>query len=332
LLQERILEQLPQLHPSNPELSRYYRLLRSYPQRAGKLIRGRLLLLSTAAHGAVMENGAVMESGLDWAAALELFQSWVLIHDDVEDDSLIRRGEPALHRQVGVPVAINTGDGLHVYMWQLLIRAGAPARVLHEFLETIHRTAEGQHLDLSWVTSGRFDISEEEYLEMVRLKTGRYTVVAPLRLGAFAAGSDAAAEFLPLGLDLGAAFQIRDDVLNLLVADPARGGYGKEFAGDLHEAKRTLILAHFLATASRAVHDEAIERLRKPRSGRTAGDEAWLLAALNGTGSLIYAQERAEQLAAPALAQLAALLAELPGKAAASDLLLLLRSLANRQR
>lgn len=325
LLQERILEQLPRFHP-NAELNRYYALLRRYPQRAGKLIRGRALLLASGAHG------AAPLAGLDWAAALELFQSWVLIHDDIEDDSLIRRGEPALHRQVGVPLAINVGDGLHVYMWQLLIAAGASQLVLREFLETIHRTAEGQHLDLSWVADDRFDISEEEYLQMVRLKTGYYTVVAPLRLGAFAAGVPAAAEFLLLGLDLGAAFQIRDDVLNLLRADPASGGYGKEFAGDLHEAKRTLILAHFLSTASSAIHEEAVARLQKPRVQRTAADEGWLLAQIDAAGSLGYAQQRAEQLARPALASLAELLQQLPGTAAAGALLQLLQSLASRQR
>jgi geranylgeranyl diphosphate synthase type II len=325
LLQDRILEQLPQFHP-NAELNRYYALLRSYPQREGKLIRGRALLLAAAAHG------AAPTAGLDWAAALELFQSWVLIHDDIEDDSLIRRGEPALHRQVGVPLAINAGDGLHVYMWQLLVDAGATQEILQEFLTTIHRTAEGQHLDLSWVAEGRFDISEDEYLQMVRLKTGYYTVAAPLRLGAFAAGAQAAEEFLPLGLDLGAAFQIRDDVLNLLRADPASGGYGKEFAGDLHEAKRTLILAHFLATASVAVHDEAVARLQKPRAQRTAADEEWLLAQLAAAGSLGYAQQRAEQLARPALTSLAELLQQLPGRAAADTLLHLLQSLASRQR
>lgn len=326
LLLERILQQLPKPIAGRGELEHYYRLLRDYPERPGKLLRGTLLLLSAAAHGTDPADA------LDSAAALELFQSWVLIHDDIEDDSLLRRGAPALHRQVGVPLALNAGDGLHVYMWQLLVSAALPQHVLQEFLTTIHRTAEGQHLDLSWVAQGRFDISEDEYLEMVRLKTGHYTVVAPLRLGAQAAGFEPDARYLEAGLDLGAAFQIRDDVLNLLVADPDGGGYGKEFAGDLHEAKRTLILAHFFASAAGNLQAEAEARLRRPRAERTEDDEAWLLQQLHEAGSIGYAQQRAEQLAAPALAHLRELFAALPGRAAAAELSSLLESLASRSR
>src|SRR5699024_11771577 len=119
--------------------------LAEYTQRPGKLVRGMLTVLSTQAHG------GSLELRLKPASILELFQSWVLIHDDIEDDSLIRRGRPALHRQVGMPVALNVGDGLHVHMWQHLLESGLPAGVTAEFLSTIARTARGQHLDLSWV-------------------------------------------------------------------------------------------------------------------------------------------------------------------------------------
>ncbi len=325
-LQAELLRGLPTVDHSNPEIARYRHLLGDYPRRSGKLVRGTLTLLSTLAHGGTFRQG------LPAATAIELFQSWVLIHDDIEDDSLIRRGSPALHRQVGMPVALNVGDGLHVHMWRQLIEADLPPAVLREFLSTISRTAEGQHLDLAWVENGKLDVGADDYLEMVRLKTGWYTVVTPLRLGALLLGLEPAPEFTSAGLDLGAAFQIRDDVLNLTSVNESAGGYGKEAAGDLVEAKRTLILAHFFAEASSATAAEARERLLKPAVERSGEDVYWLLAAMRQTGSIGYAQEQAERLAASSLTTLQSVLEHLPGRPAVQAMNDLLHTLADRNR
>jgi geranylgeranyl diphosphate synthase, type II len=139
--------------PPDPDLERFYALLRDYPARGGKRLRGRFVLAACAAHGGDPARA------LAPAAALELFQNWVLVHDDIEDDSEERRA-PALHRTVGVPVALNVGDAMHVYMWQALLAlrgdAGFDADAIRdEFVRVIHRTAEGQHLDLAWVAEGR---------------------------------------------------------------------------------------------------------------------------------------------------------------------------------
>jgi len=325
-LHDAVLALLPSGHDS-PELDRFTALMRDYPSRGGKRVRGRLVLASTAAHGGDVERALTV------AAALELFQNWVLVHDDIEDDSEERRGAPALHRSVGVPIALNVGDAMHVYMWDVLIELRARAdfdadAIRREFLWMIHRTAEGQHLDLTWVAEGRFDIGEEAYLGMVRRKTAAYTVVSPLRLGAHAAGRAPHPDLASIGDRLGAAFQIRDDVLNLLPSED--GAYGKEFAGDLYEGKRTLVLAHALAHAQPAEATEAIERLRPAREERTADDVRWLLDLIERTGSLRYAQARAEALASAALRELESVLADLPGRAAAEALLHGLRNLTNR--
>ena len=325
-LQAELLRGLPEVEHPNPEIARYRQLLGDYPRRSGKLVRGTLTLLSTLAHGGSFGQA------LPAATGIELFQSWVLIHDDIEDDSLIRRGSPALHRQVGMPVALNVGDGLHVHMWRQLIEARLPPSVLREFLSTISRTAEGQHLDLAWVENGKLDVSEDEYLQMVRLKTAWYTVVTPLRLGALLLDLEPSPAFTVAGLDLGAAFQIRDDVLNLTSMDSEAGGYGKEAAGDLVEAKRTLILAHFFAVAGTAAADEARDRLLKPSQERTSGDVDWLLAAARATGSISYAQEQAERLAESSLSALRSVLADLPVQAAARSMFELLNTLAHRTR
>lgn len=324
-IQARMIAALPGTH-DHPDLDEFYELLRDYPTRGGKMLRGRLLVHAAEAFG------GDLEAALSVAAALELFQNWVLIHDDVEDDSDERRGRPALHRRVGMPLAVNVGDALHVYMWDLLHRLQTTHRtadrVRAEFLHTIHRTAEGQHLDLAWVSQGRFDIDEADYLRMVVLKTSWYTVTAPLRLGALCADAAPPSQLTEAGADLGAAFQIRDDVLNLL---PDAGAYGKEFAGDLYEGKRTLILAHLFAHAGAADREELTARLGKPRSERTAGDVERVLAAIERYGSAAYAQKRAEDLARRGLASLRQALAGAPDRAAVEHVVGLLETLAARR-
>lgn len=324
-LHRAMLEPLPEQH-DDPDLQSYYALMRDYPERGGKLLRGQLLLLSTAAHG------ASWQTGLEVAAALELFQNWVLIHDDIEDGSDERRNQPALHRSVGVPLALNAGDGLHVQMWKCLHQLRAVPATQHQaiiahMLETIERTAEGQHLDLCWVQQGRFDISEEAYLAMVTLKTAYYTVIAPLHLGALCAGATPDPRFVAAGKALGVAFQIRDDVLNLMPDI----SYGKEFAGDLYEAKRTLILAHFFRLAEAAERETMIAHLGKARDAKSSEDIDTMLALLQRYGCLDYAQAVAEARAAQGLALLQEALATLPNSTAVADMLLLLETLTQRR-
>ncbi len=320
-LQQRMLEVLPQQH-SHPELRHYYQLIQDYPARPGKYLRGLFVLLSCEAHGGKWQDA------LDVAVALELFQNWVLIHDDIEDDSEERRGKPALHKQVGMPVALNVGDALHVYMWQVLNQDFISSVIRKEFLEMIHRTAEGQHLDLNWIAQNHFDITEEDYLEMVTLKTAFYTVISPLRLGAFCAGKEPSSDITQVGKDLGVAFQIRDDVLNLLPGND----YGKEFAGDLYEAKRTLILAKLFSLINSEEKNHLITLLSKPRQDKTPTDIYVVLESIQRYKALDYAQTIAEEKATLGLQQLHHCFANLPNWQAAQALLHLLASLAKRSK
>lgn len=312
------------------ELERFLALQRDYPQRPAKLLRGRLLLLSAEAHGAVNEAARARANTL--AQAIELFQNWVLVHDDIEDLSLERRGSPALHELVGVPVALNVGDAMHAAMWRHLVSLRQEPdfdaqRALNEFASIILRTAAGQHLDLAWVASGRFDVTEEEYLTMVSMKTAYYTVVGPLRLGAMAAGREPSPLLEEAGLELGVAFQIRDDVLNLTPG----AVHGKEFAGDLYEGKRTLILAHFLRVASGEERAAALALLAKARAEKNSHDVNGLQRLMEARGSLRYAQNAAEERLKRGVELLAAALEPLPGARARSELLNLVGGLASRE-
>jgi geranylgeranyl diphosphate synthase type II len=324
-LQRALLGLLPSDHP-HPDLQRFYALLRDYPERGGKRLRGLFVLGSCAAHGGSPADALVP------AAALELFQNWVLVHDDIEDDSEERRGSPALHRAVGVPIALNVGDAMHVYMWEALLRLrtrdGFHAdEVRSEFLRMIHRTAEGQHLDLSWVAEGRFAIDEPDYLRMVTLKTSWYTVIGPLNLGAHAAGVPPSPAFETYGERLGAAFQIRDDVLNLA----PEMATGKEFAGDLYEGKRTLVLAHLLTSASSAERSEVEGVLRKSRGEKRPAEIERILKLIERYESRQYAQAVAEREAAVALAGLREVLAALPGRVYAEQLMAQFETLTQRR-
>jgi geranylgeranyl diphosphate synthase type II len=310
---------LPRSH-GIPEIDLLYRMMRDYPARGGKMIRSKLLIASAIAHGGSLERA------LPLAAALELFQNWVLIHDDIEDDSEERRGQPALHRTHGLPLALNAGDALHVYMWQVVYRSGVPG-AFEEFLEMIHQTAEGQHMDLAWVEHHRWDVTQTDYLELVKRKTARYTVVSPFRLGALAAGLEPDARLTQAGLDLGVAFQIRDDVLNLIGDEKL---YGKEIMGDLFEGKRTLMLVHVLERASASERAEILSVMNKGRHDKTDSEVRRILELMRQHGSIQYAQTVADDHAHRGLETLRAALAALPGQDAVQEIIQTAEALATR--
>jgi geranylgeranyl diphosphate synthase, type II len=225
-----------------------YDLVRDYPSRPGKGIRPSLLLATCQAFG-----GSVGEA-IGPAVAIELAHNAFLVHDDVEDGSRQRRGRPTLHRRHGTPLAVNAGDALAVLALEPL-RDGTPLsgrvsrRVSDKFLAMLTRTIEGQATELGWRADNVVDLEPTDYLALITQKTCWYTTVWPLRVGALI-GSAGTAPLEPMtrfGFYLGAAFQIRDDLLNL-VGSEAR--YGKELLGDLREGKRTLMLIHLLASAA----------------------------------------------------------------------------------
>jgi geranylgeranyl diphosphate synthase type II len=322
-IQKYVLDALPKPEAaSRAELAEYAHLLRDYPERGGKTLRGMLLCYTGLAYGAELRRL------LPVAAALELFQHWALVHDDIEDGSDERRGKPALHKLYGIPLALNAGDALHARMWGMLVESRASYRVLDEFVRLVDRTAQGQHLEMSWMERHRFDLNKSDYLEMVSQKAAYYTAVAPLRLGALSAGHEPPLALEEAGMKLGMGFQIVDDVLNLS-GDP--GKYGKEIAGDLWEGKRTLILLHFLQGAAPDERARAEALLRTPREGKTAGEVRWLHRRILESGSLVYAQSAAERMLTEGMAALEPVLLGLPNPRPAQVALELLEHLVRRE-
>jgi geranylgeranyl diphosphate synthase type II len=273
-----------QAHPA-------YRAVLDYPLREAKGLRPAIAIAACRALG-----GGVAEI-LPTAAAFELLHNAFLVHDDVEDGSELRRHAPTLAVQLGIPRAVHTGDTmLSLALDPLLdnmrlLDLGRAIRLLQLVAAVMRRTAEGQALELTWIADRRWTITPGEYVDMVTHKTAWYTFAGPIVAGAIVAEASAELvdELTGFALDLGVAFQIRDDILNLR-AEPA--ATGKESWGDLWEGKRTLILSLFFARASAGDAGFARELLSKPRPGTGIDDTAQLDRAMERVGDRLGADDR----------------------------------------
>jgi geranylgeranyl diphosphate synthase type II len=244
-----------------------------------------------------------------------------LVHDDIEDGSLLRRGRPTLHATWDVPSAINAGDGLAL-LGQTALRANRDRLgsrmadlVAQEFEAMARHTVEGQALELAWRRDAVVDLTPDDYLELIVRKTCWYTTIHPLRVGALI-GSWGTADLDRLtrfGFYLGAAFQIQDDLLNL-IGDEAR--YGKERNGDLYEGKRTLLLIHLLQHA-RPDERAWLERfLRDERDSRTDAGVAEVRRLMDSHGSLEFTRRFAAGIADAAAAAFGRAFADVPASPA----------------
>ncbi len=275
-------------------------LVADYPLRPGKMLRSTLCIATGRAFGARIEDV------LSCAVSIELLHNALLIHDDVEDGSTERRGEPTLHALHGVPLAINAGDALTLLSLRPLIddlgRFGSDMsmRILEETDRMARETAEGQALDIGWRRDNRADIDDAGYLEMVLKKTCWFGMIYPCRVGALIAtrGRADLEPFIRFGFFLGAAFQIQDDLLNL-VDESDR--YGKERDGDIWEGKRTLMLIRLFEEATPSERLRLCAVLEQGREARDPAEVAWVRRLMDRYDCLDYAREVAHGLAGAAL-------------------------------
>ena len=277
-----------------------YRVARAYPSLPGKAIRPALCIATSRAFAGHDEDI------LPVAVAIELLHNAFLVHDDIVDGSELRRGRPTLCAEYGLGLALNAGDALAVLANQVLRRhaacmyPGVADQLLSEFDSMALRTLEGQATELGWRRDGVEELGPEDYLELIMQKTCWYTTVHPLRVGALV-GSGGIADLRPMvrfGFYLGAAFQIQDDLLNLVGSEDE---YGKEIDGDLYEGKRTLPLIHLIHNA-RAEDRRTVERyLSLDRAERSPEMVAEIRDLLNACGSIEFAAAYARGIADAAL-------------------------------
>jgi len=175
------------------------------------------------------------------AIALELTHSFTLIHDDIMDGDEVRRGVPTVNKQWDEPTAILAGDVLYARAFAFICQALAPdaakLRAVSMLAITCEEICAGQHMDMAFET--RDDVSEDEYLEMVGKKTGALYAASAAIGGVLAGASQPQIDALyRYGMNIGVAFQIQDDLIDLL-ASPEKSG--KDRASDIREGKQTLI-------------------------------------------------------------------------------------------
>jgi octaprenyl-diphosphate synthase len=258
----------------------------------GKRLRPMLVLLAARAAGHAGDDH------VQAAAVVEFIHTATLLHDDVVDESDLRRGRSTANSIWGNSASILVGDYLYSRAFQMMVELDR-MRVMQVMADTTNAIAEGEVLQLMHLNNP--DTDEAAYGRVIERKTA-VLFAAATRVGAILGGLPRAQEdaLAAFGLDLGFAFQIADDVLDY-VADPQT--LGKNLGDDLAEGKATLPVIHALAHAND-------ERRARIRAAIEAGDVSALpviVEAIRAAGSVEYAHARAREYATRAEAALAAL-------------------------
>lgn len=200
--------EIPKKYKKN--LEEYWKINREYPERKGKYLRPTLVLLISESLGGNRKLAKKV------AATMQLSEEWILIHDDIEDNSEKRRGKLTLQKLYGNELSINAGDALNTIMWKAINNIGIK-EITDEFYRILMHTILGQGIEQIWTNQEIKNINEERYLFIADSKSGYYSIAGPMRLGAIAAGAtkiqiDKITDF---GLHLGRCFQLVDDILDI---------------------------------------------------------------------------------------------------------------------
>ncbi|NVK27829.1 MAG: polyprenyl synthetase family protein [Flavobacteriia bacterium] len=214
----------------------------------GKRLRPVLTLLSCEAFGTDANKA------IEPAMGIELLHNFSLIHDDIMDEAPLRRGRQTVHERWDVNTGILSGDAMLVKAFQSISKVDDS--ILREVNEVFSKSAleicEGQQWDMNFET--RMDVTEDEYIRMIQYKTS-VLLGAALQIGARVGGADdvGAVQAYNFGLNLGTAFQIKDDLLDAF-GDPQK--FGKQIGGDIRSNKKTILLIHALQHARGEERDE----------------------------------------------------------------------------
>lgn len=272
----------------------HWEIVTEYPKRQGKYLRPALVLLTCEALG-VSQKRAIKT-----AAAMQTSEDWILAHDDFEDNSLLRRGEPTLHRKFGPELAINGSDTLHIIMWRMLfdnynlLGGKLAGKIIDEFYKMLMRAALGQSIEILWTKQNRANLTDDDWFFIADGKTVYYTTAGPMRLGAIIAGvtTQQLDRLFEFGVYLGRCFQIVDDLLDL--TSDFRGL--KQQFNDIYEGKRTLMLGHLLRKVSVRDRKQILGILQKTREEKTPEEVKWMVDKMNEYGSIEYGKKIAEKL------------------------------------
>ena len=248
-------------YPAAPD--KLYEPISYHMALGGKRVRPVLTLMACEA------MGGELSQALDAAVGLEMFHNFTLLHDDVMDNADVRRGKTTVHRRWNANTAILSGDTMLTIATQYIART-ANWQVMDLFNKTAIEIYEGQQWDMDY--EHRTDVTVEEYVNMIRLKTSVLLGCA-LKTGALIADADEQQANLlyGAGVNMGLAFQLRDDVLDVW-GDPAT--FGKEIGGDIMNNKKTFLLINAIRLAQGDDADELRHWLNDPyatRDNKVAG-------------------------------------------------------------
>ena len=271
-----------------------YQPMRYLLNIGGKRIRPALALMAAEAFGAEAHKA------LPQALAVELFHNFSLMHDDIMDKAPLRRGQATVHQKWDLNTAILSGDGMLILAYQQLAQCepALVANLLAMFSQTALEVCEGQQMDMDF--EQRTDVRPDEYLAMIAFKTA-VLLGCSLYLGARVGGASEASarQLYTFGLDLGMAFQLRDDYLDAF-GDPRQTG--KQPGGDILAGKKTWIYLHAISGLSQEVAREK----QRQFAAVQPHDVAHWVAFFKERGADVAILEKAEEYHAQALQALQA--------------------------
>ena len=254
----------------------------------GKMLRPALTLITAEAVGGSKENA------LKAGSAIELIHTFSLIHDDIMDKDDMRRGMPSVHKVWGEDVAILAGDTLFSKAFEIIINSSqefsTPVQI-NQALSTVAdacvKICEGQALDMSF--EDRFDVSEDEYFEMIFKKTGAL-ISAATKVGAIMGGADQEVidAMYEYGRLIGLAFQIQDDYLDLVSDEKT---LGKPIGSDVAKGKMTIIAVNALSSAGDDDRERLLNILKDTNNSQEDIDVA--IDIFNKYGAIDYARTTA---------------------------------------
>lgn len=202
-----------------------------------------------------------IEKAFPAALAIEVFHNFTLLHDDIMDQADMRRNSLAVHKKYNPNIAILSGDAMSIMAYNYLQKSETEnlGKMIRLFSDTALEVCEGQQYDMDFET--RMNVSIPEYLNMIRLKTA-ILLACSLKMGALAANApERIADLLYVfGLDLGIAFQLQDDLLDVF-ADQEK--FGKKIGGDIISNKKTFLLLKALELSDEPTKKELLEWIEK---------------------------------------------------------------------
>ncbi|OJV34098.1 MAG: isoprenyl synthetase [Bacteroidia bacterium 43-41] len=274
----------------------------------GKRVRPLLVLLA-----ANMFGGEVDKS-LKPAIGIEIFHNFTLLHDDLMDKSDMRRGMPAVHKKWDANAAILSGDAMLIESYRHIasVHSGILPQIISLFSQTAMEVCQGQQLDMDF--EKRSDVTESEYIEMITLKTA-VLLACSSKMGALLANASLNdAELLyNYGINIGLAFQLKDDLLDVYGDSKT---FGKNIGGDIVSNKKTYLLIKALKTSDKKQHSELLKWISAEKFDKTEKIESvkniynelnlkiiaenliekYYLAALDCLSSINVADERKKEL------------------------------------